>query len=235
MPNRLLNSRLHISNSIRMLTPLEEVVFIHIILSCDDFGRFYADPDILRGQLFPGRNISVKQVEDSLAKLEEQDMVIRYSCEGLMYLQLVNWLKYQKPRAKESKYPNPPAHADKVPPEPPESEESEQPEDPQKSTPEFISIILNDGSLYPVTVAAVERYEKLYPSVDVRQELRNMVGWSESNPTKRKTKNGIARFITSWLSRKQDSGGTNGIQPRKPSVVEPKAGENPFKKFSGGM
>lgn len=231
MPNRLLNSRLHISNSIRRLTPLEEVVFIHIILSCDDFGRFYADPEILRGQLFPGRNISVKQIEDSLAKLEEEDMVIRYRCEGLMYLQLVNWLKYQKPRAKESKYPNPPAHQEQAPQEPPEPE---QPEEPQDTSPEFISIMLNDGTLYPVTMAAVERYEKLYPSVDVRQELRNMVGWSESNPTKRKTKGGIARFITSWLSRKQDSGGTRGFTPQKPAVVEPKAGENPFKKYGGG-
>lgn len=231
MPNRLLNSRLHISNSIRRLTPLEEVVFIHIILSCDDFGRFYADPEILRGQLFPGRNISVKQIEDSLAKLEEEDMVIRYSSEGLMYLQLVNWLKYQKPRAKESKYPNPPAHREAAPQEPPEPE---QPEEPQETSPEFISIMLNDGTLYSVTMAAVERYEKLYPSVDVRQELRNMVGWSESNPTKRKTKGGIARFITSWLSRKQDSGGTKGFTPQKPAVVEPKAGENPFKKYGGG-
>lgn len=234
MPNRLLNSRLHISNSIRRLTPLEEVVFIHIILSCDDFGRFYADPEVLRGQLFPGRNISFKQMEDSLAKLEEENMIVRYSCEGLMYLQLVNWLKYQKPRAKESKYPAP-LDCDEMPlPEVASEEEEKEPTQQEESSPEFISILLNDGTLYPVTIADIERYESLYPSVDVRQELRNMVGWSESNPSKRKTKGGITRFINSWLSRKQDSGGTRGFTSQKPAVVEPKAGENPFKKYGGG-
>ena len=40
--------------------------------------------------------------------------------------------------------------------------------------------------------------------VDIMQELRNMKGWCNSNPTKRKTKRGILRFINGWLSREQD-------------------------------
>ena len=35
-----------------------------------------------------------------------------------------------------------------------------------------------------------------------------MVGWLDSNPTKRKTKRGINRFINNWLSNAQDKGGT---------------------------
>lgn len=231
MPTRLLSGRLNISNSIRRLSPLEEIVFIHLVLSCDDYGRFYGDAEILKGNLFPGRSITAKQIIDSLAKLESEDMIVRYSADGLEYLQLVNWTKYQKPRAKESKYPSPPPDCTSRQ----RSQSGESKKEIAKAvddSPEFVAIPLNDGTTFAVTEAAVNRYEQLYPSVDVRQELRNMVGWSEANPARRKTKNGIARFITSWLSRRQNSGGTKGFRKQP---VEPEDGINPFKNPCGGM
>ena len=75
------------------------------------------------------------------------------------------------------------------------------------STPVVVSLILNDGSFYDVSECDVEQWSKLYPNVDVLQQLRNMVGWCDSNPTKRKTRGGIRRFITFWLAREQDKGG----------------------------
>ena len=74
--------------------------------------------------------------------------------------------------------------------------------------PPVASIILNDKSFYDVMPDDYSRWCELYPNVDVMQALRNMVGWCESNPTKRKTRRGIKSFITSWLSREQDKGGT---------------------------
>lgn len=50
----------------------------------------------------------------------------------------------------------------------------------------------------------VEHYKQLYPACNVEQELRNMLGWLESNPQNKKTKNGIKAFITRWLSKAQD-------------------------------
>ena len=38
------------------------------------------------------------------------------------------------------------------------------------------------------------------------QELRKMIGWLEANPKKRKTKQGVLRFVTAWLAREQDKG-----------------------------
>lgn len=72
----------------------------------------------------------------------------------------------------------------------------------------FIKLPLNDGTEHPVTEKDLKRYIELYPAVDVRQDLRNMVGWLEANPSKRKTKKGVRRFITNWLARTQDSGGS---------------------------
>lgn len=72
--------------------------------------------------------------------------------------------------------------------------------------PVFITLPLNDGSEFSVTASMLVEYGSLYPSVDVRQELRNQRGWLLSEPRRRKTLRGIKKFITSWLSREQDRG-----------------------------
>ena len=72
------------------------------------------------------------------------------------------------------------------------------------SSPVVISITLNDKTEYPITEADIEGWKDLYPAVDVMQELRKMKGWADANPTKRKTKAGIKRFINAWLSKEQD-------------------------------
>lgn len=71
-----------------------------------------------------------------------------------------------------------------------------------------ISLPLNDKSLYPVIQDQVDEWSGLYPAVDVMQELRKMAGWLDANPSKRKTKRGILRFVNGWLSREQDRGGS---------------------------
>lgn len=72
-----------------------------------------------------------------------------------------------------------------------------------------ISLPLNDKSTRDITESEVETYQELYQNVNVTQELKNMLGWLNANPTKRKTKKGIDRFVNGWLSRKQDSGGNS--------------------------
>ena len=66
---------------------------------------------------------------------------------------------------------------------------------------------LNTQEEYPITQKNVEEWTELYPAVDVMQCLRNIKGWLNSNPTKRKTKTGILRFINAWLAKEQDRGG----------------------------
>ena len=78
------------------------------------------------------------------------------------------------------------------------------------SEPVVWSLKLNDGTEYPISSEDVETWARLYPAVEVQQQLRNMSGWLLGNPTKRKTRRGIKRFINTWLSKTQDSGGDNG-------------------------
>lgn len=87
---------------------------------------------------------------------------------------------------------------------------------------------LNDGSFFDVSAQDVANWTSLYPAVDVEQELRKMIGWSESNPTKRKTRRGVAAFIARWLSKEQDKGGSNrGIV----SKSDPRS--NPYEMYGG--
>ena len=68
----------------------------------------------------------------------------------------------------------------------------------------IFEIPTNTGEGYPFFQADIDLYKSLYPSVDIAQEMRKMVGWSDANPTKRKTKVGMKRFVNAWLSREQD-------------------------------
>lgn len=89
-----------------------------------------------------------------------------------------------------------------------------EPEKSAPSQPPIIELPLNDKTLYGVQQADYEKWCELYPAVDVMQELRKMCGWLDSNPTKRKTRKGIAKFVNGWLSREQDKGkGSNSIIP----------------------
>jgi hypothetical protein len=85
-----------------------------------------------------------------------------------------------------------------------------------------ILLPLNDGTEHPVTAADVDTWAELYPAVDVPQELRAMKGWLNANPTRRKTKSGVNRFVNSWLAKAQNKGGSQQIRG------QPKPTGNPF-------
>lgn len=79
-------------------------------------------------------------------------------------------------------------------------------EEEQENLP-VITLPLNDKTEFPVFEADTDKWSDLYPAVDVMQELRNMRGWLDANPTKRKTKAGVRRFVNGWLAKEQDKGG----------------------------
>jgi hypothetical protein len=86
------------------------------------------------------------------------------------------------------------------------------------------TIPLNDGTDYPVYRREADEYARLYPAVDVVQELRKMRGWCMAHPARRKTRRGVKGFINTWLSREQDKG-----RGREESPLE-----NPFLVYARG-
>lgn len=69
-------------------------------------------------------------------------------------------------------------------------------------------MLLKNGDSFEPEPEDIEKWKLAYPNVNVEVELRAMSVWCDANPGKRKTSRGIKRFITSWLSRAQDQGGS---------------------------
>lgn len=109
MPNRYLRDSIRTSRSLSMISWLAEVLFLHLLVAVDDYGRYMAEIPILRGQLFSLRTgLSDEMLSDALSELEKEGVIRRYHANGREYLQIMNWYLYQKPRAKNSKFPDPP-------------------------------------------------------------------------------------------------------------------------------
>lgn len=72
------------------------------------------------------------------------------------------------------------------------------------------------GETFSVYREDVDKWQSLYPSVNIEQQIRNMIGWLDSNPQRRKTKNGMPRFINNWLSKEQNRGGQSFARAKEP-------------------
>lgn len=227
MPNRILKESICTSDTLDELTWMEEVFWYRLIVNCDDYGRFDARPAILRSRLFPLKSsVTEKNVKEILNKLSTVGLVILFEYEDKPYLQLATWDRHQQIRAKKSKYPAPDDSCShlisddiKCPRNPIQSESN--PNRESNSMPDALSasdrksvitLILNDKTEFPIYQDQVDSWVQLYPAVDIMQELRNMKGWCENNPKKRKTKSGILRFVNGWLSREQNKGGNTSVR-----------------------
>jgi len=71
------------------------------------------------------------------------------------------------------------------------------------------------GEEFPVSKAQADEFAELYPSVNVQQQLREMRAWAIANPDRRKTSNGMLKFVNTWLAREQDKPGGGGRAPPK--------------------
>lgn len=233
MSNRLLKESICSSEEIDSLSWFEEVLFYRLIVKCDDYGRYDGRIKIIKNSCFPLKDITEKDVEKALYKLSAVGLVRAYESQGRPYLQLVTWEQHQNIRAKKSKYPafdetciqmyasendcssNPIQSESKSKSESYSDDCSEQissepPIQKEPPQPPLITLQLNTGAEYEIYQEDVVEWSDLYPAVDVMQCLRNMKGWLLSNPAKRKTSKGIKRFITTWLQKEQDRGGTPG-------------------------
>ena len=105
MPNRILRDWTD-SKNIDKLTFEEEVIFTRLIMKADDFGKFHADPLIVRSLIFPRReSVKTPTIEKALLRLQSLSIIKLYSINGDKYLQINNF--DQRLRLKHSKFPDP--------------------------------------------------------------------------------------------------------------------------------
>lgn len=226
---RMLKETIRTSKTVNALSDFQFRVWAYLITYVDDYGRGSADPELLKGIVFPRRKgITEAQLKDALTALANTGMITLYEVDGESYFYFPKWGEHQRIRSKWSQFPEPPQANAATRGNPPQSaatrgnppievevevevEEEVEPEvedscaEPQSAP--VLTLILNTGEEYPVTQDFVEQMQALYPAVDVMQELRAMKAWCISNPKKRKTARGIKAFINGWLCKEQDKGG----------------------------
>ena len=209
MSSRILKDSILTDKAFNALSLIEESIYHRLTVSADDYGIFYADPVLLLRILFPRKkDISEENVREGLDHLEETGLIFRYTADGEDYLKISSWENDQRPRNTRHKFPCPEA-VEEAPVLPAAEEKEKAPEEcsPVRESPAADEIVielpLNDNTLYNVTQREISEFSALYPAVDVLQEYRGMKAWCMSNTQKRKTRNGIKKFINSWLSNAQ--------------------------------
>jgi hypothetical protein len=71
----------------------------------------------------------------------------------------------------------------------------------------IFKIPLIDKTYIGITQSDVNKWQDVFPAVNIIPELKRIALWCEDNPTKKKTRRGANRFISAWLERKQNQGG----------------------------
>lgn len=199
--------------------------------------------------------ISLKDIERAIHGLAAKGCVSLYEVDGKPYFWFPTWARHQRIRnGIIPKYPAPPENLDFAgSPQvaatrrdfPPESESESKSKSKSKSeskseseteanascaeplcasTPAIL-LPLNDGTEFSVSQEQCQEWAGLYPAVDVIQQLRNMKGWLDSHPSRRKTRRGIKSFVTNWLAKEQNRGA-----PKQEGRPAKQSGEssNPF-------
>lgn len=107
MPNRIIREGWLDSERVNQLDAKGESFFLRLCLRADDFGRFTANPQLLKSSLFPLRDDARNaDMTRQLAACEKAGLLRCYSVENKRYLEIVDFR--QQRRAVASKFPDPP-------------------------------------------------------------------------------------------------------------------------------
>ena len=108
MASRVIKDSIKTSRNVNALSDFQFRLWIHLIISADDYGRGNADPELIKNLAFPRRHgITEKQLSDALAALANKGMVNLYDVDGEPYFYFPKWGEHQRIRQKVSKFPEP--------------------------------------------------------------------------------------------------------------------------------
>jgi hypothetical protein len=106
MPQRFLRPGLVSSEHFEKVGWMTQSFYIRLLTLVDDFGRYEANPMLLRSQAFPLReDVSASQVLAMCKELAIADLVVFYRIKGKDYLQIQRW--QERARSPKSFYPDP--------------------------------------------------------------------------------------------------------------------------------
>lgn len=204
-------------------------IWMHILLLANWTDGYFKGNPIKRGELVTSINNlmlvtgikSDNTIRKWLKVFESEDMISLKSTNKYTHINIVNYDKFQdvgetlaelnaQQSAYQSAYQSAQRSADNIR----IIRNIRSKEDINTTCPEQTSfasepvmdlppLILKDGSRFHISQNHFNEFVNAYPGVDVRDQIMKMSQWLKTNQTKRKTKNGIMRFINSWIARSE--------------------------------
>lgn len=204
-------------------------IWMHILLLANWTDGYFKGNQIKRGELVTSINNlmlvtgikSDNTIRKWLKVFESEDMIILKTTNKYTHINIVNYDKFQdvgetlaelnaQQTADQTAYQSAQRSADNIR----IIRNIRSKEDINTTCPEQTSfasepdtglppLILKDGSRFHISQTHLNEFVDAYPGVDVRDQIMKMSQWLKVNPTKRKTKNGIMRFINSWIARSE--------------------------------
>ena len=108
MANRVLRDSLLTNRKLEKLDWFQQTLFIRLILACDDFGRYYAAPDILRGRLFSvSSQVTPGAGGPGHGPPGGGGISGHLSGPGELYCWLPGWDEHQVCRTRRARFPSP--------------------------------------------------------------------------------------------------------------------------------
>ena len=109
MPNRVIKESIRTSRSVSAMTDFQFRLWIYLITYVDDYGRGSADPELLKGLVFPRmKRVREQDIASALAELAGKGAIHLYEVDGESLFYFPNWSEHQRIQTKRSKFPDPP-------------------------------------------------------------------------------------------------------------------------------
>lgn len=74
----------------------------------------------------------------------------------------------------------------------------------EPSEPFLFQIPLIDKTNFDITQKDIDKWQDVFPAVNITAEIKRMILWCDDNPKNRKTRRGINKFCSAWMERAQN-------------------------------
>lgn len=212
-----------------------QLLYLMMIPHTDDFGRLQGDPFTIKHQCLPASSRSTEEFQAALNHLHQAQLITWYQVSGKQFVQITNFDPHQVGLHKRtySQFPEIPGNSRKrreIPSEEKRTElkgkekngSSTASVEPTLTVLEF-PVVGAQGPVWGLSETLVAEWRALFPNVDVLAEARKALAWLRANEGRRKTANGMPRFLVRWLTRAVDDRRPVGVSTRPLAASVPDA------------
>jgi len=107
---RMIDKVVILSKKVNAVSEGAENLYYRVNISADDYGRYHAEPEILKGQIYTLRKIRLAEIFRRVDELWGIELIKMYAVNGEKYLEIIDFEKHQtfkSDRPKKAECPEP--------------------------------------------------------------------------------------------------------------------------------